>query len=212
MSPDDKYTLGGKEPIQMTDKLKESLSAMMDNEADALESRRVLKHAQTNPEIDQAWDDYQLIGRVMRDGASAQVDLSAGIMAAIGQDNQVVEPAPVTPWYQRLGSQVAVAAGVAAAVLLGVTMNQQLTQPSFESQVAESTLVLPTQTNQLALPASTFGQTTRPEVPVNAALQSQLKAQIDAYLVRHAENAAATGGQGLLPLARVMRPQTEETN
>lgn len=208
---------GAKDAFAMTDKLKESLSALMDNETDALEGRRVLKAAEQHAELDRAWDDYQLIGRVMRDGANAGLDLSSSIMEQIAEESEPAEHDNETStlaWYQRWTGQVAVAAGVAAAVLVGLNIPQATVSPNQQiAQSSQTTIDLtPVGTNALALPATTFSQQAEPvaeQAPMNPALQAQLKAQIDAYLVRHAENAAASGSQGLLPMARVMRPQGE---
>jgi sigma-E factor negative regulatory protein RseA len=50
----------------MTEKLRQSLSAAMDDEADAFELRRVLDELNRDPELRGAWERYHLIGSVMR--------------------------------------------------------------------------------------------------------------------------------------------------
>lgn len=208
--------LPAREVARMNDKIKESLSALVDGELDAFQTRRVLQEADKDSSVDTTWDSYQRIGRVMRASADGEIDLSAGIMAQIsGQvvSDGVSPQAPVqTRWIQRWTGQVAVAAGVAAAVLVGVNVTSPVaTHDVLANQSAAPIYVAPNQ-NPLALPATTFARQSAPVAPINENLQAQLKAQIDGYLVRHAENAAASGGQGLLPLARVMQTKPEDTN
>ena len=203
-----------RDDTRMNDKIKESLSAMVDGELDAFQARRVMQEAEKDSDLDDTWNQYQMIGRVMRDGANADLDLTAGIMARLNGDAVTVDSPVVVQksWFQRLSGQVAVAAGVAAAVLVGVNVTAPTTSvPVLAESSATPFSVAPTQ-NPLALPATTFARQAAPTVPVNEGLQAQLRAQIDAYLVRHAENAAASGGQGLLPLARVMQPKSEDTH
>lgn len=50
----------------MTEQLRQSLSAVIDGEADAFELRRVLDELERNPELRAAWERYHLIGSVMR--------------------------------------------------------------------------------------------------------------------------------------------------
>ena len=62
--------------------MNESLSALMDGEADELEIRRLL-----NPESKQALFDkghnYQLIGSILREEPATLIDLSKGIRQAL---------------------------------------------------------------------------------------------------------------------------------
>ena len=50
----------------MSEQLKESLSAVMDGEADEFEIRRVLNEAADDPELRGVWERYHLVRSVMR--------------------------------------------------------------------------------------------------------------------------------------------------
>ena len=50
----------------MTEMLRQSLSAVIDDEADAFELRRVLDELDRNPDLRALWDRYHLIGGVLR--------------------------------------------------------------------------------------------------------------------------------------------------
>ena len=49
--------------------LQESLSALMDNEADELEVRRVLQAAEQDPALRSTWSRYQVARAVMHKGS-----------------------------------------------------------------------------------------------------------------------------------------------
>src|SRR5690554_2104010 len=72
----------------MSEKLRESLSALMDNEATELELRRVLKQAKDDPDLLDHWQRYHLVRDVIHQQASAPapVSLLAGIREAINEE------------------------------------------------------------------------------------------------------------------------------
>jgi sigma-E factor negative regulatory protein RseA len=61
----------------MSEKLKESLSAVMDGEADEFEIKRVLNEASSNPDLKTRWHRYHLIGAVLRSELAGQDGPSA---------------------------------------------------------------------------------------------------------------------------------------
>ena len=67
----------------MNDRMKESLSALVDGEADELEIRRVLNQSEHDDNLREQWGRYQLIGSVMRGEPASTTDLSRGIMQAL---------------------------------------------------------------------------------------------------------------------------------
>ncbi len=115
----------------MSEKLRESLSAIVDGEADEFELRRVLDEVDKSPELRAAWERYHLVGAVLR-SEHTELDgrLRERVHAALElEDNAeaaVPEPATraqETPRPSRLGrwSGVAVAATVALAVVVGLS-------------------------------------------------------------------------------------------
>lgn len=127
----------------MSERNKESLSALMDGEADELEVRRILNQLDKDDALCDSWKNYHLMGSVMRDEHFDRIDLTQGINQALdgvdvesdggNQNSNVVgmgeNVAPnlqdqaskkaVPAWYNPLTS-VAVAATVTLAVLVGV--------------------------------------------------------------------------------------------
>ena len=58
----------------MTDDMRESLSAVMDGEANELEMERVLKHAVTDEETRATWTRYHLARHSLNGGSLAHLD------------------------------------------------------------------------------------------------------------------------------------------
>ena len=193
----------------MTDKIRESLSAMYDGQADSFEARRALSEIDRNPELADQWRNYSLIGDAMRsEGAgSPDLDLSAGIMDRIQGVEQAQPAASKAHWSRKWYAQAAVAAGVAFTLMLGLNATDSQAPAQLASQGATD-FTPSTTANPLALQASTISRTAE-QSPAMQALQAQLQTEIQAYMIRHAEHTAASGQQGLLPLARVMENDQE---
>lgn len=187
----------------MNDRMKESLSALVDGEADELEVRRVLNEMEQDDELRQSWQRYQMMGSIMRDEPVAQVDLSRGIMQAIDGEpmDEIVTPEPQQaanePQSKRWFAQVAVAASVTLAVLIGVRFNLDtaedlpLAQQAAPSAENVETLSLGSDTQQVAA------------TPVDAEQLAAAQRQLQQYVLEHAEGAALNTGRGMMPFARV---------
>ncbi|XOV82093.1 MAG: sigma-E factor negative regulatory protein [bacterium] len=120
----------------MTEQLRESLSAAMDNEADAFELRRVLDEAKQDADLREQWYRFALVRDVMReDMQHYQPGLRESIWAAMseGDDPQADVTQPLrdvsidtqkqqrSPWIGRLtGTSVAAVVAVLVMVNGGV--------------------------------------------------------------------------------------------
>lgn len=109
----------------MSQNARESLSALMDNEGDDLELRRVLKSLENDPDAADAWRRYHLMRSLLRRDHDIDVstDLSAGIMARL-EEEPLPEPASHADAPRR-ALPLARSAGVAAAVTLMVITGVQ---------------------------------------------------------------------------------------
>lgn len=118
--------------------LGESLSAVMDGEADELELRRVLAAAGEDPEVRARWARYQLARSVMhRQTVKPGLDLAAAVSAAIAADEAPAAVPQVKRGWTQVG-RLAVAASVALAVLAGVRFyNGQQDGAALAPQVAQ---------------------------------------------------------------------------
>ena len=115
----------------MSEKLKESLSAAVDGEADEFELLRVLDETGKDAELASSWERYHLIGSVMRrERVTLSATMGEAIWAEIQPDadasvaNQpVVSIAEESPPAHKAGlgrwASLAVAVSVAVAVVIG---------------------------------------------------------------------------------------------
>lgn len=147
---------------------KESLSALMDGEANELELRRLLKQTQDNNELSDSWQRYHLASALMkREPVSfPSPDFSQRVMQSLDQDmpsdavsmqSAGAEAASPVSGMMRSLISMAVAASVTAVVILGPGWLTQDTPRVQTPAVASATVSDSIQRNQLAQPV-TFGQ------------------------------------------------------
>lgn len=201
----------------MSDKLRESVSALMDGEADDLELRRVLAAAD-RAEVRAAWRDYHLQREALTGGdlRFAEVDISRGVWAAIAKE-EVAAPVQSQPQQQSVAARwlrpvasLAVAASVAAIVVVGVRGlgggELDAGAPSLADVRQTAVPVAPAELNTaptgiesgVAVAAPVAGTA----MTVSAG-DEMAKQQLDRHLQGHVERAAAGNGQGLIGFARV---------
>ena len=165
------------------DALQESLSAVMDNEADELELRRVL-NAFDDTQTRDTWSRYQVARAVMhKDLLIPRLDIASAVSAALAEE-QVPAKVVRGPW--RSIGRLAVAASVTVAVLAGVRLYNQddIVGAQLAQQAAPQSLSAPM---------------------ANGVLQGQPGWQdqrLPGYLRQHAQQAALKGAQSPLPYAR----------
>jgi sigma-E factor negative regulatory protein RseA len=134
----------------MSEKLKESLSAVIDGEADEFELRRVLDEIGRDESLASSWERYHVIGSVLRgertvSGFGMRERIWAELMADPESEaivEQVAEvslpetPAQTRP-VARSWAPYAVAASVIAALLVGFIGSFEL-EPAVNPALAES--------------------------------------------------------------------------
>jgi sigma-E factor negative regulatory protein RseA len=188
----------------MTVTKNERLSALVDDEADGFECRRLLDQLGRNPDDLSRWERYHLIGDALRGGLRrrAKSDFAAGIMARIAD-----EPVPV-PATRTVGQRLvrptaglAMAASVAVAVLVGV-VNVTGTPDADGPVVAEAGPAgAPTATRGVVQLSDATVATAAPVAPPALEPMEASDARLHSYIVNHAEHAA---GRGLMPYVRVV--------
>jgi sigma-E factor negative regulatory protein RseA len=187
----------------MTEMLRQSLSAVIDDEADAFELRRVLDELERDPELREVWVRYHLIGAALRGerpaisgGHSSTVlgdrvwrALAGSPALASGPDAeeagvglvQAAEPASRNPWIGR-ATALAVAASVAFAVVTGV---DALRAPA--SAPAPAVAVEPTvQSGVVSATASV--ENPIPRVRLASEVSASDVRRAHAYMLHHAQH------------------------
>ncbi len=184
--------------------LHESLSAVMDNEADELELRRML--AGDNPELRATWSRYQLARAAMhKELIEPRLDIAAAVSAALADETAPAQPR--RSGWKGLG-RLAVAASVTVAVLAGVRLYNQneVAGPQLAQQAAQPSISVP-QASQgsTVLAGYSEGQA---EVPAQTAADSAPierwhEERLPSYVRQHAQQAAfGSGSESALPYAR----------
>lgn len=113
----------------MSDKLFESISALMDNEVDDLELRRLLKEMETNDELALVWSRYHVARAVLHkelpaNASTKNIDLTARVRVALQEEKSHRE----RTFMDLLPRTAAVAATVMFSILL--TAKLVVNQPS----------------------------------------------------------------------------------
>lgn len=102
---------------------KESLSALLDNEADDLELRRVLKACEHDPQLLETWERYCLVQSALHESTvPVSPTLSQRIAAQIEDEAlpaHQVQTLHGSPWQQRM-AKLAIAASVAVVSMIAV--------------------------------------------------------------------------------------------
>ncbi|MEQ9465500.1 MAG: sigma-E factor negative regulatory protein [Haliea sp.] len=198
----------------MTEQLRESLSALMDDEANELELQRLLGQLGKDDELRQTWIRYNLARSVIsgQPVGRLNMDISQRVSAAVAAD---VEPA--LGLWQRLRRPVAsfaVAASVTAVVVFGGQQLYQAGDPDAggAAPVAASGVSAVGFVNSLgAVPLrASYGNQAVPQLEPAArtAYRELARQRMYLYMQEHAEHAALNSPQGLIPFARV--PNIEE--
>jgi sigma-E factor negative regulatory protein RseA len=154
--------------------LHESLSAVMDNEADELELRRVLSDSDA-ADVRATWSRYQIARAVMRkEQFMPHLDIAASVSAALA-DEQVVAPVKVARKAWSTLGRVAVAASVTLAVLAGVRLYNQdeITGAELAKEDAQPVISLPQQAQGPAMLAGYTQESTPIEAPADANVATQ---------------------------------------
>ena len=174
----------------MSEKLKEAVSAAIDDEADEFELRRVLDEVHKDPDLKQAWERYHLVGSVLReehrsadktlrDRVWAELDMvAADAEVVVLNDAPGSAPTSAGSRLNRL-TGFAVAATVALAVaLIGISLTDRTTTST------------PVVANVLTQPQSAPLVTTQPArvIAADSAVTDQDEARTAALMLAHAQN------------------------
>jgi len=182
MSDDERRGLG--------DSSWEELSAMVDGEADAAQQARCLVLWQSEDECRARWNEYQLIGDVMRsdelvDSADAEAAFLHRLRGRLAREPVAFQPVVSAPVHRpAMGSKwlgpMAIAAGVGA-----VALTLTLLGPSKSGSVGETTLA------GAARPGPATLQSAVSVEPQLRVVSGQLirDARLDRYLAAHRQGA-----------------------
>lgn len=209
------------------DREKESLSALMDGQADELETHRALKSISENHQSRDAWRRYQLAAAAMRRDLPEQViDYSSVVRAALEDEKPLNVNTLALRVFKPLG-RFAIAASVATVAIIGYQQynnSPQIDQPAVVVSSSADDRFVPSQLRtsadfgipsvtartvsvsnnpesyraSQAQPVIVVDQATEPEVT-----REQVQAYLNSLMIEHTGHAAMNTNQGMLPHARM---------
>jgi negative regulator of sigma E activity len=127
----------------LAEKMRESISAMVDNEAQQIELQRVLKATEDEPAVRDQWQRYQLVSGLLKRQThplSVDTELADKVRSAVAEETSQAgaKLAPTWNFWKPVGG-FAIAASATMMMVLGV---QQATLVSQADRVDESGIVL----------------------------------------------------------------------
>ncbi|HIM36087.1 MAG TPA: hypothetical protein EYM33_11190 [Pseudomonadales bacterium] len=178
----------------MTEKFKEFVSAMLDDEAEEFEIRRVIGEIARNSDLKSTWSRYHVISSILkREGLSNLEELDIG-EASSGDNGSSSGPKTLgdrtlnRPWLLSRGTLLASLAVAIAALAIIITINDEGTT---QVELAD-TLVVPDPI------------VTDDRIPAESDI---LRAE--AYLIRHAQHVSMNRSAAPIPFVKVIAHETE---
>ena len=178
----------------MTEKFNEFVSAMLDDEADEFEIRRVLGEIAGNSDLKSTWSRYHVISSVLkREGLSNLEELDIGD-ASSGDIGSSVSRKTLgdrtlnRPWLRSRGTLLASLAAAIAVLAIIITINDEGTT---QVELAD-TLVMPDPI------------VTDDRVPAESDIR-----RAEAYLIQHAQHVSMNRSAAPIPFVKVIVHGTE---
>ncbi|MEE9343010.1 MAG: sigma-E factor negative regulatory protein [Gammaproteobacteria bacterium] len=186
------------------DKIKEQLSALMDDELDDLEHPLLLGRLQRDDKLRADLGRYELIGEVMRNGADqiSETSIAARVSEALEKET-IIDNVPTYPsdavaetssasfWKPMTGFALA----ASAAVVLVMSM-QNFDNGSDKPVLTADILKKPEAAAVSSLMAS--------DEPLWDRIEPRVDRRLSGYLVNHNEYAAGNGMSRAIPYVRVV--------
>ena len=208
----------------MSEQLRESVSAVMDGEADELELRRVLSEENADS-VRSTWSRYHENQCVLQ-GSEQELrfrdwDISSKVSEAIADEKITPMKKPSRFSWGRPAASFAVAASVAFAVVVGVQSLKPVDVGSAPVVIAQQSAVsgrvypaqssAPQASGNMLVGANISTQANLPGAIVAGKAAADIEAQkrLEKYLLRHTESAALNNGKGMISFARIVSFETE---
>ncbi len=192
----------------MSDKIAESLSALLDNEATELDVRRLTKNM-TDEDLDTWGRMCSMKQGLHKENVSYEsINLLDGIRAGIADEEIVEQPKPATSGWKNWLGGVGVAAAVAMAVVgIGVQNNEFSTEAGGQLVSNEQ----PVATEKTEKPAQTDpGATRLAAADMSPEQYKALQDKLRSYMQQHAENSPDDIVGDVMPYARVVSFEVEQ--
>lgn len=185
----------------MDDRLKETLSAMMDDEADELSVRRLLSHARQD-EVRSQWQRWQQVRDLMHQGnlAEDRVDVSVGVREALdGGVHKASGTAASGQVRRERNWHWPAVAMVTLALVVGFGAGAGWESADNNAEIANAGI--PADQSE-ALESDAAGEPVQ-EVALQGLDEEQWE-QVSRYLLEHAQHNSVGAGRGSVGYARLV--------
>ncbi len=193
----------------MSDAMRESLSALMDDEANELEVERVLSRVASDTQLRDTWVRYNMVRTVAGGHFPAQPGLDVSVRVREALAGQGIRAPGLGQRLLRPLASVAVAASVAATVVFGGQQLAQLQAGRIDGGTIASSVSPVGMVNSLGATSvqASYGTQDVPQLQpaTRTAYQELARQRLQKYMQEHAEHAALNSPNGLVPFARVPR-------
>ncbi|MDX1459146.1 MAG: RseA family anti-sigma factor [Marinobacter sp.] len=188
----------------MDDRLKETLSAMLDDQADELSVRRVLSHSEQQ-EVRSQWQRWHQLRGLLQDGQSAleRIDISqqvrqslSGAEPVLAPSSPDLEPRSPTNWHWPAIAMVLTGLVIGFGMGTGWEVRQ-------DREAVLASEIVPVQAEIAQAP--TAGAV--PEVALQGLDEQQLE-HLSRYLLEHAQHNSVGAGRGAVGYARLASVST----
>ena len=190
----------------MSDKMQESLSALLDDEANEMELQRLVSRLGDDPALRQTWVRYNLVRAALsgQHPAHPGLDISARVRESI--TSTPARPALGQRLLQPLAN-LAVAASVTAVVVFGGQQLAGIDSDNYSGQAVAGSVSPVGMVNSLGATSvqASYGTSSLPvlQPTTGTAYQELARQRLQKYMQEHAEHAALNSPSGLVPFARV---------
>lgn len=185
----------------MSDSLRESISALVDDEAQELELRRVLSNIENDEELRKTWKRYQAASFTMKRQMDGRfdIDISDRVAEAIADEPEVKVSKPKLGFFKPVLS-MAVAASAAFLVIFAVQFGGE---DNASQQLAAGEQ--PLTTNLLAGSEPLAGS--EELVTVSSEALSPVEKRLQSLIESHTQQASMSENRGVMPHTQLVEDQ-----
>lgn len=192
-----------------TDDMKEKLSALVDNELDELDERRVMKALENDADLRKTWERYHLVHSVLHQ--ELDVLVPSGMAARVAARIES-EPANVARFRRRQVSRIAGTLAMAASVaVIAVAAVQWFNRPITSPIPSLAAVGQSVPVNSVASPVPSLAVSqTAPDNFIRTGAtrwdvkEPETESTLNTFLIEHNEFASSSGIGGMMPYVRVV--------
>lgn len=191
----------------MSEKMRESLSALLDDEANELELERVLSRIAEDGDLRETWVRYNAAHSAAAGHACAHLELDISARVRAGIDDRSQGKGSLRSRLLQPLASLAVAASVTAVVVIGGQQIAGLDSDGYSGQAVAGSVSPVGMVNSLGATSvqASYGTRALPvlQPTTGTAYQKLANQRLQKYMQEHAEHAALNSPGGLVPFARV---------